>query len=905
MVTKTQAIKAFLNSNTHPDLADLYNHDMEVQINVAQDGGERVTSTYRGRQWHGWSDGLTTWKSFRIPYNAKTIPEYEDTEISYDISEHAEGIGMTGWDWVEKVSRWVAFDFDAIVGHSDRHNKKLNQELLEEIQEAASDIDWVTVRKSTSGKGIHLYVTLDPYPTVNHTEHAALARAILGKMSGITGFDFCTKVDQCGGNMWVWHRKMLNTDGLKLIKEGEPLCEIPVNWRDHLDVVSGRKRKNIPFFVQESKLPESEKMFAELVGQRQRCPLEEPHKILINWLQEKNAGGWYDNDHNMLVTHTYLLKEAHSVLGLKGIFKTLAQGREYGHDHNCFCFPMRSGAWIIRRFTPGVEEDTSWHQDGRGWTRCFYNHEPDLATAARSCNGVELTTGGYSFRDTEKAIEAAHSIGATVKIGTAYHHRPAQLKEHKDGRLVFKIENSSNDDPSQFQGWTIDKGYWTKIFSVRPASPIEPDSIVYDDMLRHLVSENADNCGWMLRSEGAWRVEPLEHVRPALESMGMTPKEVKTTIGSSVFKCWTLVNKPFEPEYPGDRQWNRNAAQFRFTPALEKDDLYYPHWQKILDHIGKGLDQAIKESPWASANGLTKGSDYLLCWLAALVQEPMEPLPYLFFFGEQNCGKTIFHEAFHLLITGGYQRAGAALISNQGYNAELEDAILCVVEEMDLQRNKEAYNRIKDWVTSRMLPIHRKRETPYLVRNKTHWVHCANNPSYCPIFPGDTRITVCHVPPLEITELIPKRVLFERLEEEASDFLAAMLRLELPDSPDRLRIPVIVTQDKQDQAKSNMEPVDRFIEECCHEVTGFMLKFSEFYDKFIEWLEPHERGFWTKKRVGKVFQTISKFPKGRWMKDGGQFYIGNLSLEEIKDNGRPRIILVSDRLEEEPTHEVS
>jgi hypothetical protein len=98
MPTKTQAIAAFLNHKSHPDLAKFYNHDMEVQVNVSQDGGTRTDGEYKGRSWLGWTDGLTTWKPFRIPYGAKSDPTYEDCEIAFDLALHAEGIGMNGWD---------------------------------------------------------------------------------------------------------------------------------------------------------------------------------------------------------------------------------------------------------------------------------------------------------------------------------------------------------------------------------------------------------------------------------------------------------------------------------------------------------------------------------------------------------------------------------------------------------------------------------------------------------------------------------------------------------------------------------------------------------------------------------------------------------------------------------------
>jgi len=120
MITRREAVANFLKASTHADLAAMYTPDMEMQCNVARDDGERIEGEYMGRQWHGWSDGITTWKSFRVPFNAATKPNYEDSDMKFDLAKHAEGIGLTGWDWKNKCSRWVAFDFDAILGDAHK-----------------------------------------------------------------------------------------------------------------------------------------------------------------------------------------------------------------------------------------------------------------------------------------------------------------------------------------------------------------------------------------------------------------------------------------------------------------------------------------------------------------------------------------------------------------------------------------------------------------------------------------------------------------------------------------------------------------------------------------------------------------------------------------------------------------
>src|SRR5690606_21365474 len=122
------------------------------------------------------------WFHVRIPKKANTEPEFRDFELPYVLGEKADGIGCTGWDWVAKKSRWVGFDFDSITGHAKGVGVD-DAELLR-IRQAACAIPWVEVRRSTGGKGLHLYVFFqDGVPTENHTVHAALGRAVLGMMS--------------------------------------------------------------------------------------------------------------------------------------------------------------------------------------------------------------------------------------------------------------------------------------------------------------------------------------------------------------------------------------------------------------------------------------------------------------------------------------------------------------------------------------------------------------------------------------------------------------------------------------------------------------------------------------------------------------------------------------------------
>lgn len=892
--TRTEAIKNFLLVKTHRDLADLYTYDQEVQVNVGRDGGIKVESgDYLGKGWIEWTDGIQTWKPFRIPINANSEPEFKDSALTWSFDEHVEGIGMTGWDWTHRCSRWVAFDFDAMVGHSDKHAKKLSDEELKAVETTLREIPFITIRRSTGGKGLHIYVFLEPVPTSNHTEHAALARAILSMLSGLTGTDFSSKVDVCGGNMWVWHRKMLGTNGLTLVKQGTKLSTVPPNWRDHLNVVSRKQRRVMPSFVEDLDPNDPERLFAELSGQRTRIKLDAEHRRLIDWLSTNNCQWWWDDDNHMLVTHTMHLKEAHSQLHMRGRFDTNASGKDLGYDHNCFAFPIRNGGWAIRRYTRGIKEHPSWEQDGQNFTRCFFNREPDLPTVARLNEGVEHEKGGYYFRTAEEAIKALAELCVTVELPNFVLSRGTIVKHLKgENKLVVHINAESSDNGTLLKGWLNERGKWKRVYPYRPITSPEAESNEnFDDLVRHIVSTRHEDAGWVLRRDGVWSEEPLPHIKAALGSMGQQPKEINNIIGGAVFRAWRLVNRPFQPEYPGDREWNRNSAQFRVVPTLDTDNLSFPTWKRILQHCGQSLDEAIKNNAWARGAGLACGADYLKLWIANLIKRPHSPSAYLAFYGEQDSGKSVFHEAMsQVLIRGGVMRADAALTSQSLFNGELLNAILCVVEETDLKANKPAYNRIKDWVTSPELLIHPKHGQPFMADNCTHWVQCANELEACPVFEGDTRITLIYVPELSPTDKIPKPELMERLRKEAPDFLASLLAMELPESNDRLAVPMIATEAKARAAEKNMNQLELFLRDKTYVIPGTCVSIDDMFDHFHLFLNSTggeaEASKWSKQRmIREMPERISKC-RGR-VGSNQHVHYGNLTVNPDEKPDRP------------------
>ena len=249
-VKVSEALYNFLQARktaANADLVDRWSIDFECQVNVHAADGEPV----EGKK-STWSNGIYTWHSIRVPKNAATDPSWEDYQINYPFDLYAEGIGMTGWRWRDRRSLWFGYDFDALTAHAQGIG--ISDAQLEKVKAAACALPYVEVRRSTGGKGIHLYVRLseEGIPTQNHTEHATLARSVLGMMSAEVGFDFASAIDACGGVMWIYHRKMsAENHGLEIIKPAVQhlsAADLPGDWRDNVQSLkkSQAERKSTP-----------------------------------------------------------------------------------------------------------------------------------------------------------------------------------------------------------------------------------------------------------------------------------------------------------------------------------------------------------------------------------------------------------------------------------------------------------------------------------------------------------------------------------------------------------------------------------------------------------------------------------------------------------------------------------
>lgn len=852
----TSAIRDFLATRVPSDLLQRVSlPGLECQVNVSQGEGERTEK--RGT----FSDGIETWWNLRIPKGADSEPTWTDYELRWPLVKHAEAVGFTGWDWENRLTRWVGFDFDALTGHAA--GVGVSDDDLDRVRVAVEGVPWVEVRRSKSGQGLHLYVDVEPVATKNHTEHAALARCILGILSQQAEFDFASQVDQCGAVLWVWH-KLAQTGGFDLVKAAtEPLRSVPANWRDHVPVIR-RKRNKVQVG---GALTDS---VEKLAATQSAVSLTEEHKQVIEALLATGYSTVWVQDHGLLQTHTKALELVHKELGLRGVYSTNSPGSDQT-SFNCFCFPQDNG-WKVYRFGQGISEAATWQQDGNGWTTCRYNVDPTLNEAAAANGGATASDGSFHFETAEEACATIRLLGQSLDLPAKFQSRTATVRPLKDGRLNIVLRKEHNEANAPDKTWAPKRGgWWEKVLNFTPEKP-RIQVLDQDDYLRYLHSAaDSKPIGWTFRGpDQEWVPISHENVKLVLSARQFSDAEIKQVMGASVERPWRQVCLPFQGEYPGGRLWNLNAPQLAYV-AEEGD---HPYWDAVLAHCFNSLEL---NSEWSIKNGVRTGRDYAVAWLSCLLRDPFSPLPYLFFFGPENSGKSTFHEAVSLLMTRGVMLADNAINGRSGFNGELAEAILCVIEEKNL-KGEDAYSRIKEYVTGKTISIHAKGRTPYVRPNMTHWCQFANSESHCPVFPGDSRIVVLKVD--KPTQEMPKEVLLDQLRTEAPAFLYTLLNSPLPTVEGRLRLPAIGTVAKSILEGHNKTALELFIEEKCLKIDGATVTFAQFYGAFSAWAEGEAVG-WTKIRVSR--HMPDDFPIGHFR---GEKCIGNLSLTECEASVR-------------------
>lgn len=893
----TEAYKLYYENrikgkHNNPSLIDRWGNDpgrFETQVMCHKAGVKLDNGKYE-------CDG-EVFGPHRWPYDPAGEPNYSDPPIPYVIETRMKAIGTTWWDWKNKRTVGLGFDFDSKIGHAE--GVGIDDDQLAKLD--LIDVPWLEVIRSTRGNGRHIYIWFkEPYPiTMNHTEHAAIARSFIPLITQHTKLDIAENIDVCGGVMWIHHVES-SANGYTVVKPATQILtadHVPPNWRDHLEVVSGSRTKvRVQGWTADGTATKGDEL-DEMTEAYAKVQLDETHLKILEALEGTGHTALWVTDHHLWQGHTGGLKQvfddwAENGHPMRGLFDTNSLDQDPGKP-NCFMRPKPDGAWDVYRFGEGTEECSLWDTQGK-WTHTTYNFPATLKQICLSCGGYEGTDEkqGYLFDDVDSLKAALSLLGSALKLPKKTEDRALALHNGDDGKVILVIERKRQDEKTDFpryvkttRGWEI----WIRDAIETPDVKIDEEKLwtELDDKMRALKTDGSKGASfdsWVLRDEGGgWTTHPRENIKSYLVSTGHSKPDL--VLGGAIYKSWTIVNEPFQAEYPGGRVWNRDAPQFVYAPIElgEDESPEHPTWNRLMAHCGVELNEYIPDLPWCKDWGITTGGDYLTAWVACMFQNPFGKLPYLFMYGPQNSGKSSFHEAIALLLTNGVEKADRALTSTQGYNGELIDTVLAVVDEVDIAKaGSEVYNKLKEWVTGITVSIHAKYKQVQDVTSTLHFVQMANSRRSLPVFPGDTRITAMNVPALE--EEIPRDRFHELLRAEGPHFMRTLMDFEIQPATGRLMLPVIETQGKIDAAADSVDELERFITENCYEIPGAAIKFTDFKSRFLGTLEVYQQAEWKERVIRSVLSE--RFLVGRCLKHNQQI-IGNLSFEPNTKPGIP------------------
>ena len=789
-----RAVRQFLDARRNQfnsDLIDAYFQAapwIETQVNIRTDIGEARTRATDTKPFNYRLHEGVEFYPLRYPKQADTTPEWDGGRLQqYPLEPYAAEIGTT---WFAKSgSLRVVFDVDHVWGHT----KGLEEADVQRIDRAIEAIAYAELRRSTGGRGRHIHVLLSGIEVANHTEHAALSRAILGKLCADAGLDFAPQVDCAGGNAWFWSRRAtVENRGFERLKPSTgslTLGDLPANWRDHLDVVS-RKRSRVRVTGLTTEAEEDQ--WAELASSNTKAKIDDEHKRILDAYRKSGFALSHNPDFGCYYLHTKGLEKVHRELELKGCFTTESAGSDPGTP-NCYAFFRPNGVLFIVRFK-SQQEHSSWGRTANGERCCYYNIAMDLKTACRTVEGTWMGDTGATCHTFAKAKQLAAMFGFTLPELTS--ERPITFHYENARTIVAETAQVSGE---RVMGWGI--GYRKLIvsFEVEPAAEEQHD---YDSAARHIITAERADAGWLMRTDdGNWSWEPKDTVKDRIgEQFGVVSRELHNAMGKISGSPYKLVNEPFQPEFLAGRQWNKFGAQLAVAPTY---DHKHPHYDLIFAHAGRGLDAAVRADAWCVRHGVREGKDFLMLWTALLFQRPKQHLPLLYFYSEErDNGKSAFFKSLGLLFTRGFVEGVRTL--NEQFNKMLAGAVLVYLDEEKID-SKNA-QKVKLYIDADQVSIRMMRTDTFMFDNFTHWIACYNFKDGLPVEDNDKRIIMVHVPQLLDDEKLDWiTVMRPALEAEASDFLGTLLTMEIPPSGGRLHLPILSTPLKAEVMATNAE----------------------------------------------------------------------------------------------------
>jgi len=783
-----ELLKRFLSGHDNPNTPVDWYHD-ELETRIMPISSKEMPDELRLNK---------TW-IMSFPSDKCRADELMDSTRFWGISEFGYRIGISGWNYVQRVAEHVTFEFD----HGDDHNDALTTEELESLADSLGGS--CEVRRSTRGKGLHCRVKLaEPVPVKNHSEYGELCRYTLAKLGKQLGIDLPSMACGVGCILWIWSRDATPENrGFELLyPQAEDFVADP-DWRNQVPGQAVRVSKN------------------------KTVELDDEHQGLADWLEEQGYPFYRRSFEGgeCFGTHTCGLQKAYTQLKLRGSFSTVSRGTDPS-EPNCYMIPKEGGAWQVFRY--GTADEPDWTQrqsDGHSW--CWFNQFD-------TCSGDDWSELCVRFDGTRKHADRgkAYVLPNFESAASVVNHAGSSISDPSiserevtltlDGRTIYCSMERIGDEATP-KGWSKLTQKKFGCSTSLPGTTVDrsDDSLMENIRICYHVSETvqqeASTEFFVRHDDGTWKCETKDNVRLLLRSQGCSADAADKLIGSEIRSPWKISADPFREEYPEPGVWNRG---FKFSCDPEEGE--YPHWRMILDHTGSGIDQAVLEDAWCQEHGIRTGGDFLFAYFAIMAQAPERRTPYLFLQSAENAsGKSTLTDAIKLLLDdGAVVAADYALTNQQGFNRELVGGVVFTINETDLSRAGEAaYSKLKEYVTNPEITIHPKGGTPFKTKNWSRCIQTANDLSHCPVGFDDERVIVIELTKIPAEEVLDwETKLKPKLMEQRGHFLHALLNYELPPvAPgSRCFLPILSTDAKAVTIESNLPTLNEDQEKWCH-----------------------------------------------------------------------------------------
>jgi hypothetical protein len=741
MVSQSMGLRSYLTANATQFNRDLIERFLEAwpaewQANARTDIGNPIDRPDVREQ-----DGIRFYP-IRYPQHAGTEPDWTERTLTYPL-EFCADIGATGFTQIGSL--WVAAELDAIDGHAA--GVGIDDSQIAYVDQILAAIEYVELRRSTRGSGRHIYAHLKGFDTRNHSEHAAIGRSFVAKLANDLRIDLSSMVDAVGGNFWFHSTRATKENrGFELLKPATRVLtpdDLP-DWRSYLQTCKQ----------------------VRVAADTDRA-LDDEHQRILN--EYRKTGFVLIDNSDSYHAHT----AAFTKIATPHFYATLSEGTDPGKP-NCVISPRRNGAFLVTRFgTP--KEHALWDKTVNGYSCFLFNAPLSPKTVCRAADGV-WTGSGFTCATLAQAKQAAEWLGFQLP------HIDERTVNFtlKHGGVIAECERSGKESP---RGWGVVGRKLKRHFDLT----IDDDAP--DDLVRHLVTNNDEDAGFILRrDDGSWGRENKSGCADVLHSRG--EDDPPKVIGRAIRSPWTLVNEPFQPRYLPGRKINLYGAQLIPKGDASKPT---PHFDSIRDHCGDSLTPYLADDEWCKQHNIRTGGDYLRLWDAKLVQDPRHPLPFIFLWSdEQDTGKSAWPRSLSLLFDRGAVDAHSAL--EERFNGQLAGAVLGYIEEKSI--NHSGYLKLKSWIDAPQISIREMRCNAYQLDNYCHFCQTANQLNACKLEPRDKRVVVIRVAPLK--QIIPWReTLLPALQAEAPDYLSKLLAMQLPPAAGRLFLPIADSDDKR------------------------------------------------------------------------------------------------------------